>query len=38
MFAAVDVLEPSWKSQYLPFINNLQKIWKINSLFSLQLI
>ena len=38
MFAAVDILEPSWKSQYLLFINNLQKIWKINSLFSLQLI
>ena len=36
MFAAVDILEPSWKSQYLLFINNLQKIWKINSLFSLQ--
>ena len=38
MFAAVDILEPSWKSQYLLFISNLQKIWKINSLFSLQLI
>lgn len=34
----VNILEPSWESQYLLFINNLQKIWKINSSFSLQLI
>lgn len=38
MFVAVNILEPSWKSQYLPFTNNLHKIWKINSLFSLQII
>ena len=38
VFVAVNILEPSWKSQYLPFTNNLHKIWKINSLFSLQII
>lgn len=38
MFVAVNISEPSWKSQYLPFTNNLHKIWKINSLFSLQII